>query len=441
MKLPANVALEREVVVASFRQGLERASLLAAIRPDYLSDRNLRRLYEISAAENVAPRVAYDRLWAERPNLNHELPQDEFMKAVGADLPDPYPHEDVARALRRIWMRRTMMLKAEEVIQSSGDIDPNSFVEEISRVAIEGSGARYNDRPDEVFESIFSTAAYGNRDSEAVGLCLEGVDTFLRGIRRNDFVVVGAPPNTGKTPLVLHSLLKRSRMGCGHQLIITMEMDKEDVVRELVSMDANIPLDIMLNGATTENREEVMRRVADSSEWINENFSIVDPKIGTFDLAVFRAIVNKKMAELRQQKAKHLDCVMLDYLQLLVEPGPSQEAEITTWTRALKLMAIELEIPIFLISNLNNAYDRRLEQIKDDQAYVKGSRADFRGSGSICFDASKVLFLLQHHYGSEPLRGKLYIQVLKNKYGPKDKVVPVSINSCLAFADGHKGMD
>jgi replicative DNA helicase len=142
------------------------------------------------------------------------------------------------------------------------------------------------------------------------------------------------------------------------------------------------------------------------------------------------------MAELRA-KGKELDCIMLDYLQLFVTGDDQQEKEITDWTRMLKLMALELDTPIFLISNLNNAYDRRLEQIKADQPYVRGSRADFRGSGNICFDASKVLFLLQHHEAGQPIQTKLWLQVVKNKFGPKDKVVRLRIANDLSFHDGH----
>jgi replicative DNA helicase len=434
---PYNKGLEREVLAASFSlKGSDRSELLRHVPADFLYLPLIRRLYEISAEDGCAPRVAYDKLWTERANLNDSISQEEFMEIMNMPLPSPYPVSDVASRLRDLWARRKIMDLSRMALENAGVVDLNQLVEDMAKVSTRKEGTTYNDRPAEVFGNVLHRAAFGPDESESGGFGIRGVDDALRGLRRNDLVVVGAPPNTGKTPFVLDIMRRRARMGCGHQLVVSLEMDKEDIVRELCAMDAQIPLDILLNGALYNQRDEVLRRVTESGEWVEEAFSIIDPKAGTITRQGFRAIVNRKMAELRA-KGKELDCIMLDYLQLFVTGDDQQEKEITDWTRMLKLMALELDTPIFLISNLNNAYDRRLEQIKADQPYVRGSRADFRGSGNICFDASKVLFLLQHHEAGQPIQTKLWLQVVKNKFGPKDKVVRLRIANDLSFHDGH----
>lgn len=436
MKLPRNPGLEKEAVTASFSLPIgDRAELRALLRPEHISHPQLRRLYEIGREEDVAPRIAYDKLWTEQGHLDNILSQDAWMKMVSEPPKTPYPAKDVVAALRKLRARRDAIEMAQQVISSRGDMNLDSLAESFSSIAVCEEGLDYNDRPAEVFDTILHTAAVGMSEAESSGFGIPSLDRCLRGLRRNDFVVVGAPPNTGKTPFVLDLLRRRSRMGFGHQLVVSLEMAKEDIVRELVAMDAGIPLDIMLNGAGDRMRDEVLKRVTDSAEWVDANFSVIDPSAGEITLSSFEAIVRRKRAELRKQGQK-LDCIMLDYLQLLVDEGEFSVGELGKWTKRLKLMAIEQATPIFLISNLNNGYDRRLEQIKSE-SYVKGSRADFRGSGGICYDASKVLFLLQHFDGGEPVKGKLWLQVLKNKYGLKDKLVALSISNCLSFSDGH----
>lgn len=436
--IPHNKGLEREVLAASFRLPLgERAELVSMVKPEFLHQGTVRRLYELSVQHGCAPRVAYDMLWTERSHLNESLPQEDFVAFVEkAKIPSPYPSKAVALQLRRLWARRLLLEEAQRIIASGGDVDMNVLTESVSHLAVRKEGADYNDRPSEVFSEVLHRASVGPDDSESGGFGLEGLDRALRGLRRSDFVVLGAPPNTGKTPFVLDLQRRRSRMGYGHQLFFSREMSKEDIVRELVASDSGIPLDILLNGARPEDRDRVLRKVSDSHEWIDENFSIVDPQVGDVSRTVFRAIVNRKMAELRA-KGKKLDTIAVDYLQLFVSDSEQQESEITAWTRMMKIMALELNTPIILISNLNNGYDRRLEQRKADQAYCLGSRADFRGSGNIGFDASKILFLLQHFSGGEPEQGALWVQILKNKFGLKDKMVRVRIGNDLRFSDGH----
>lgn len=301
----------------------------------------------------------------------------------------------------------------------------------------------YDDTPGQVASEVISCAVDGPPEEAGIAFGLPRLDRKLRGFRRNDFIVVAAPANTGKTPFVLDGMRRRGvHLGCGHQLYFTFEMQKEDVLRELVSQESRIPLDILLSGASDSDKPEVAKLVNEAIAKIDSTFSIIDGCIGKTSLDfILETILHKK--EQVESKGEILDMVALDYLQLLAEG----HEEITRWTRALKGFAIKHRLPILVISSLNNKYDERVESTmrpryqKPGQSlprYVTATYSDLRGSGNIQYDASKIIFLLHDYDDGQQNIPNRWIQIKKNKYGLAGGISEVQINRCLSFEEGHK---
>ena len=114
----------------------------------------------------------------------------------------------------------------------------------------------------------------------------------------------------------------------------------------------------------------------------------------------------------RIQKESGLDLIMIDYLQLMSSPKQveSRQLEISGFTRALKIAAKELNIPILLLSQLNRAVESR----KDHMPML----ADLRESGSIEQDADIVMFInrldMYSDYEGEPNICELHIAKHRN---------------------------
>lgn len=300
----------------------------------------------------------------------------------------------------------------------------------------------YDDTPAEVAPDVIECAVDGPPEDAGIGFGLPKLDRKLRGFRRNDFIVVAAPAGTGKTPFVLDGMRRRGvHLGCGHQMYFTFEMQKEDVLRELVSQESKVALDILLSGAQEQDKPEIYELVQNAIERINPVFSIVDGCVGKTTMEfIFEMIVHKK--EQLEARGEKLDLVAIDYLQLLAEG----HEEITRWTRGIKAFCIRHQVPIIAISSLNNKYDERVENAIRPRytkpgmslpRYVTATYSDLRGSGNIQYDASKIIFLL-HDYddGTQNVPNR-WVQIKKNKFGLAGGISEVQINRCLSFEEGH----
>ena len=125
-------------------------------------------------------------------------------------------------------------------------------------------------------------------------------------------------------------------------------------------------------------------------------------------------------AKCRRLKQKHdLNLVILDYLQLMSsgKKVESRQQEVSEFSRALKLLAKELDVPVVALSQLN----RGSEQRQDKKPQV----SDLRESGSIEQDADMVILLHREDvYDKEsPRAGEADVIVAKHRNGPTKTIV------------------
>ena len=108
-----------------------------------------------------------------------------------------------------------------------------------------------------------------------------------------------------------------------------------------------------------------------------------------------------------------MDFVVIDYLQLIKsEGGNSLNEEVGKISRALKLMALELNVPILALSQLSRAIEKR-----DDKRPIM---ADLRDSGSIEQDADIIMFLYRDDYYNKQnstRKGEADLIIAKNRSG------------------------
>jgi len=125
-------------------------------------------------------------------------------------------------------------------------------------------------------------------------------------------------------------------------------------------------------------------------------------------------------AKCRRLKQQHdLKLVILDYLQLMSsgKKVESRQQEVSEFSRALKLLAKELQVPVIALSQLN----RGSEQRQDKRPMV----SDLRESGSIEQDADMVILLHREDvYDKEsPRAGEADILIAKHRNGPTKDIV------------------
>jgi replicative DNA helicase len=200
----------------------------------------------------------------------------------------------------------------------------------------------------------------------------------------------------------------------------------------LMSAEATIQLQDLRRGTL---RDEHWAKIAKVMGPLNESPLFIDDS-PNMSLMEIRA----KCRRLKQQHG--LKLVVLDYLQLMSsgKKVESRQQEVSEFSRALKLLAKELEVPVIALSQLN----RGSEQRQDKRPMV----SDLRESGSIEQDADMVILLHREDvYNKEsPRAGEADILVAKHRNGPtKDIVVAFQghysrfANMAVEAGDGEGG--
>lgn len=241
------------------------------------------------------------------------------------------------------------------------------------------------------------------------------LDRLTNGLHPGQMVVIAARPAIGKSTIGLD--IARSA-ALRHQLssvIFSLEMSRNEITMRLLSAEATIPLQNMRRGTM---RDEDWVKVAATMGEVSSAPLFIDDS-PNMSLMEIRA----KCRRLKQRNG--LKLVIIDYLQLMSSGKrvESRQQEVSEFSRALKLLAKELEVPVIAISQLNRGPEQRQDK--------KPAMSDLRESGSIEQDADVVMLLHREDaYERESGRaGEADLIVAKHRNGPTDTIT-------LAF-QGH----
>ena len=143
------------------------------------------------------------------------------------------------------------------------------------------------------------------------------------------------------------------------------------------------------------------------------------------------ASIRSKCRRLKAQSG--LDMIIIDYMQLMSGTGSSarksdnRQQEVADMTRAMKLLARELDVPILLLSQLNRGPEQRTDH--------KPIIADLRESGSIEQDADMVLLLYRPQVYDETLDNTSQVIIAKHRHGPTGTVELAWLGQFTKFED------
>ena len=209
------------------------------------------------------------------------------------------------------------------------------------------------------------------------------LDRITSGFHENQLIIVAARPAMGKTVFALNVAVNAALKGKS-VAIFNLEMDAVQLANRILSSVGQI-----------EGRK-FMSGNFDNNDWVRLNEAISqlsDAKIFINDTP--GATIGEIRSKCRRLASSEygLDMVIIDYLQLISggkSYGTNRQQEVSDISRALKLMALELHIPVIALSQLS----RLVEQREDKRPLM----SDLRESGSIEQDADIVSFLYRDSY-------------------------------------------
>ncbi len=229
------------------------------------------------------------------------------------------------------------------------------------------------------------------------------LDKILGGLQRSDLVILGARPAHGKTALALgicHNTAIRYKKRVA---IFSLEMSKEQLVQRLLCMQGRLDSGRLRSGNIDEDE---WTRLIEAAAILSESQIFIDDSAGVSP--------GEMRNRARRLQAEHgLDLIVVDYLQLM--QGRSSEnrvQEISGISRALKVLARELNVPVMALSQVSRGVDARATHVP--------LLSDLRESGSIEQDADVVVFLCREEM-YDPETEKLHIAdiyIAKHRNGP-----------------------
>ena len=256
----------------------------------------------------------------------------------------------------------------------------------------------------EVYERLAELAA---SESAIPGIStgLPDLDAVISGLNKSDLILLAARPGMGKTSLALNLLLyagKHSGKAC---VFFSLEMSREQLAMRLLSNESFVDNKKLTTGRLS---DEDWEKVALATSALNHTNILIDdnPSLSVADM-------NAKC-----RRVENLGLVVIDYLQLMTSAGgknqysgESRQQVVSDISRALKIMAKELNVPVLCLSQLSRANENRPDK--------RPRLSDLRESGAIEQDADIVMFIYRDDYYDQNSENHNQAEciVAKNRHG------------------------
>lgn len=243
------------------------------------------------------------------------------------------------------------------------------------------------------------------------------LDDQTCGLQPKQLVVVAGRPSMGKTSLVLNILQHVGAVEKLPVVLFSLEMSAEQIAQNLLCAYARLSNHKVRRGGI---QNDEWRKLTTAAEALSPARMFIDDSAGLTIMAL--------RAKARRMKSQHdIKLLVVDYLQLMDAPGmESRQQEISRISRGLKSLAMELEIPVIAVSQLNRAVEMREEK--------KPRMSDLRESGSIEQDADLVLLLHREgYYNKDKNPRDAELIIAKQRNGPIGTVRLTFLNECMRF--------
>jgi len=265
--------------------------------------------------------------------------------------------------------------------------------------------------------------AASGRDGQMTGVPtgFAQMDQLTNGLHPGQLIIIAARPALGKSTLALDFARAAAIHNDMPAIFFSLEMGRSEIAMRLMSAEAQVPLQAMRKG-TLDRRD--WTTIAATRGKINDAPLYIDDS-PNMTLVEIRA----KCRRLKQRVG--LKLIVIDYLQLMTSGKrvESRQQEVSEFSRALKLLAKELGVPVIALSQLNRGPEQRADK--------KPALSDLRESGSLEQDADMVILLHREaaYEKENPRAGEADLIVAKHRNGPTDTVTVAFQGHFSRFAD------
>lgn len=326
---------------------------------------------------------------------------------------------EYALHLHELWLSRQLLQAGMEITAKATDrtIDISDAIadsiKDIESVMEKTSfGSKWTDMSEASRNAI---SEYEKRKKATLSGSSLGIKTGLStldfisgGWQPGQLIILAARPAMGKTAMLLH-FAKSAALQGRKVAIFSLEMGTVSLAQRVILSECNVSTEMLKAGKLSPQEENEYCEAAGKISKLNIKIDET-PTIN----------IQQIKARCRNIKQKHgLDLVLIDYLQLMDMRSDNRsygrEAEVSQASRAIKVMAKELGVPVILLSQINRNCESRESKIP--------VLADLRESGAIEQDADTVIFVhREEYYDSNAEKGLGLLSVAKQRDGRTGKI-------------------
>ena len=392
-KMPQNLEAEMSVLGVAFINEYDVAKIVEEVTVDMFFDERNRHIF------NAIKNLHDNKIPIDITTIKNELDKDKKLNSVGLDYLSEVIDSVVTSAnldfyikiVKDYAVRRNLIETATDIINETyEDEDVTSLLDNAEKNILNVVRARSVGDFVPIQEILrraqakLEELAKNKRSITGLETGFPDFDKITTGLQGGEMIILAARPGMGKTALALNMATYAASRTKKAVAIFNLEMSADMLINRMISAIGQIDSYKLQTGNMQEKDwkryNEAMSQLADTNIYIEDNAGVTAQEIR----AKCRRLANSEVG---------LGLVVIDYLQL-VNSGSrrveSRQVEVSEISRALKTMALELDVPVIALSQLSRSAEKR----ESNQPML----ADLRESGSLEQDADMVLFINRKDY-------------------------------------------
>lgn len=283
---------------------------------------------------------------------------------------------------------------------------------------------QFKDLLDEVIAKMLEAAQREDKDGvTGIATHYSDLDNYTSGLQRGELIIIAGRPGMGKTAFGLNIAENIALKNKLPVAVFSLEMPAIQLVQRMLSSCAKVDQSNMKRGDLTHDEMEKI--------FVAMN-NLKSAPIHIAETSGINVIDLRARARRLSDRVGKLGLIVIDYVQIMSGinsgPGANRAQEIAEISRSLKTLALELDVPILLLSQLNRDVESRTDK--------RPNISDLRESGALEQDADIILLLYRDDYYNRDdsrEKGIAELNIAKNRSGSTGTVKLAFLNQYTRF--------
>ncbi|GEK06130.1 DnaB-like helicase C-terminal domain-containing protein [Schleiferilactobacillus harbinensis] len=370
------------------------------VKPEWFGDSAVRELVRLM--------IKLDGDWIGEMDLAQKFERENKVVAKSIDWRPidesqlvRYPLGSVVRTLQKQYATAQAQKAAADFARNPDEKNATNLLKAFEEMGKDGNAIK-GDQLSQLMHDYVAEMGKPNSTDGMIKTMPKVNELLGGGLSGGQLIIIGARPSTGKSAFVINMMDGIQRNSTEMVIdLYSLEMANKETRNRFISLTSRVPMRVIKRNIPDSDQQQKVVKAAE--EFDGSNIKIVE------DAKRLGQITQSIRARAASAQKGHY-VAFIDYLGLIEpdQPTGNRYQDVTHITRALKVLANELDVPIVLLSQLNrdNARNNRSPELYD-----------LRDSGSIEQDANVVIFLYRTDDEEDASTRQVMVRVAKNRDG------------------------